>query len=68
MGMSIVEGYLGSKLNYAVEAEIKQKLLEKALHMRCADLDKLDAGTLVSRVTSDSSAVISFVFELITSL
>lgn len=68
MGMSIVEGYLGSKLNYAVEAEIKQELMEKALHMRCADLDQLDAGTLISRVTSDSSSVISFVFEVVTSI
>ena len=68
MGLSIVEGYLGSKLNYAVEAEIKQELMAKALHMRCADLDRLDAGTLVSRVTSDSSSVISFVFEVITSI
>ena len=68
MGMSIVEGYLGSKMNYAAEAEIKQKLMEKALHMRCSDLDQFDAGTLVSRVTSDSSAVISFVFEVITSI
>ena len=68
MGLSIVEGYLGSKLNYAVEAEIKQELMAQALHMRCADLDRLDAGTLVSRVTSDSSSVISFVFEVITSI
>lgn len=68
MGLGIVEGYLGSKLNYTVEAEIKQDLMAKALHMSCADLDQFDAGTLVSRVTSDSSMVISFVFEVITSI
>lgn len=68
MGMGIAEGYLGSKLNYTVEAEIKQELMAKALHMSCADLDQFDAGTLVSRVTSDSSMVISFVFEVITSI
>ena len=68
LALSYVEGYLGSKLNYAVETRIKQELMDKVLHMRCADLDRFDTGKLVSRVTSDCGSVITFVFEVITSI
>lgn len=67
LGMSFLEGYLGTKLNYDVEAEIKQQLMKKALYLSCKELDALNTGVLVSRVVSDASEVITFVFEVITS-
>lgn len=67
VGMSCLEEYWGSKLNYKVETEIKQQLLKKALYLRCKELDALDTGVLVSRIVSDASEVITFVFEVITS-
>lgn len=68
MGLSFWEGYLGSKLNYKMESEIKQKLMEKSLHLQCKDLDNYDTGFLVSRVVSDASEVSTFVFDVLTSV
>ena len=64
LGFGYLEGYWGSKLTYSVETEIKQELMDKTLRMPCSNLDDFDAGTLVSRITSDSGTVISFVFDL----
>lgn len=68
LGLGYFEGYWGSKLNYAIEVEIKQKLLDKILHMPCSDLDAFDTGTLVSRINSDASVVITFVFDVLSSI
>ncbi len=67
LGMSYLEGYWGSKLNYHVEAEIKQVLLKKALYLSCKELDTFDTGELTSRVISDGGEVMSFVFNVLTS-
>lgn len=67
LGMSFLEEYYGNKLNYNAEAELKQQLMKKALYLSFKELDALDTGVLVSRVVSDASEVITFVFEVITS-
>lgn len=68
LGFGYLEGYWGSKLTYSVETEIKQELMDKTLRMPCSNLDDFDAGTLVSRITSDSGTVISFVFDFLSSI
>lgn len=68
LGLSFLEGYWGSKLNYIAESKLKQKLMKKALYLNCKDLDSFDTGVLISRISSDTGEVISFVFEVITSI
>ena len=67
-GLSILEGYLGSKLNFEIESRIKKEVFSKALHMNCDDLDDFNTGELVSRVSSDPGSVITFVMNVITSI
>lgn len=66
-GLGVLEGYLGSKLNYEIESRIKKEVFDKALHMNCDDLDEFNTGELVSRVSSDSGSIITFVMNVITS-
>lgn len=67
-GLSILEGYIGSKLNYEIESRIRKEIFDKALHMNCDALDEFDTGELVSRVSSDSGAIITFAMNVITSI
>lgn len=67
-GLSVIEGYLGAKLNYKIESRIKKDVFDKTLHMNCDDLDEFDTGELVSRVSSDSGAIITFATNVITSI
>lgn len=67
-GLGILEGYIGAKLNYVFESQIKTDILNHILHMQCKDLDEFDTGTLISRVNSDSSTVVTFAFDVTTSI
>lgn len=67
-GLGLLESYLGSKLDYEIESNIRRDTFTKALNLQCKTLDGFDSGELISRVTSDSSSIISFVIELITSI
>ena len=66
--LGLLESYLGAKLDYEIESGIRRTVFDKALKIQCAELDQFDTGELVSRVTSDSGAIISFVIDFFTSI
>ena len=66
--MGVFESFLGAKLDYKIEGEIKQVMLAKALRMSCAELDAFDTGELMSRITSDAGSIIQFVIDALTSI
>ena len=66
--LGLLESYLGARLDYEIESGIRRTVFEKALKIQCAELDQFDTGELVSRVTSDSGAIISFVIDFFTSI
>lgn len=66
--LGVIEGYVGAKLNFEIESRIRKEVFDKILHMNCSDLDEVDTGELVSRVSSDSGSVISFAINTLATI
>lgn len=66
--LGLIENYIGVRLDYKLNSMVSEDIFDKTLRLTCSDLDKFDAGELVSRLTSDIDSVVSFTLDFFTSI
>lgn len=66
--LGLIESYAGQRLTYLITNNIRKDLFAKILRMKCKALDKYDIGELISRLNSDADIIVSFYFNVVTSI
>ncbi|MFU0828471.1 MAG: Xenobiotic-transporting ATPase [Lachnoclostridium sp.] len=60
-GFAVTRNILASKVSQRMGADLRYDLFEKIMHFSEVSADKIESGSLITRMTNDTSQVIQFV-------
>jgi len=66
--LSVLETTLGNLITYRINNRIKEIIFKKILLKRCKNLDSYMTGELISKLESDTSTIVSYYIDIITSI